>query len=624
MEMDLIEKSISFKKRAEQIVFCDLINALLQENLAGFVDHAQVGFEWMGPSHHECRVLQEGEQYFRLPVDTERSLLFHVKIQSYIQPYKISRFPVLLLSKHEGVELDPITFMQAFAEALSSDERESAMPNLQDFQNELRDSIQHTALSLEAMTEHLENRSVLETSLVHVERFSALRDRPFHPTSRAKRGWSDADYQRYSPEYGGTFGLDWVGVRRDHIQASADSDIADFILNESEKETLRQAVDQVGVNEKDYLLFPVHPWQMEHILPTHYHTEMKHQICVPIIRGLGEFRSTSSVRSMVAASTRNYHVKVPIGIYSLGALRLLPPRYLNNGAKGQKLLHQVMEKDKWLQVHLRLCDETKWWGYHDPAGDPFSDKPGHLACLIREYPLDLLDDPEVEVIPMSALTVVDMNQENPVFAQWLAKRFGDEQGEHQVLALFREVCSVFIGTSLRLFRYGIMPEIHGQNVMLIIRNHHVTGLLLRDHDTIRLHLDWMEKEGVGDPAYVVKPGAPNSLINETPEQLLAYFQTLGVQVNLYAIADALITTYSIEEAAFWAEINSVILETLLEHDFPSSVRKVLEAQLLASEKWPIRLLLTPLLKRIGTGGGSMPAGVGTTSNPIRSFEEQNG
>lgn len=621
MDTYLIGKDIPSKQQAERMVFCDLINAMLHENLLGFLEKGFVSSEWIGASGSELYTLDEGERYFYLTLDDNRTLMFRVYRQRFIQAYKISRLPVVLLIKQEGglispQELDPVEFMRVFADSLSEEERTASLPNLHDFLDELRDSIQHTQLSQLAMLEHHERHNEYESPVLQVERFSALRDRPFHPTSRAKRGWNNDEYQQYSPEFGNSFGLDWIAVRHDHIQASTVQDVAAFILNDSEREKLRLAAENAGIDEERYLLLPVHPWQMEYILPSFYQTEMAQKIFVPILRGLGDFRATSSVRALAVPGNGKYHVKVPIGIYSLGALRVLPPRYLHNGEKGQALLQQLIEKESLLHNRLHLCNESNWWGFYEPDGDPFDDKPGHLACLIREYPCDLLEDKEVDLITMSALAVLDHNRENPVFAGWLAKRFGKQIGEAQVLALFREIAQVFIETALSCFRYGIMPEIHGQNVMLLLRNERISGLLLRDHDTIRLHLPWLEREGLADPAYIVKPGTPNSLINETPAQLLSYFQTLGVQVNLYAIVDALSTSYSIKETLFWQEIKSVIHECLTQIDFPSSVRDVLQQQLLQSETWPTRLLLTPLLKRTGSGGGSMPAGVGKTKNPL--------
>ncbi|WP_410513165.1 IucA/IucC family protein [Paenibacillus sp. BR2-3] len=613
----------TLEEQAERMVFCDLINAMFHENLLGFLQKGTVSTERLDVSGCELYTLEEGESYFYFPVDDKRQVMFRVHQQRFIQTYKISRLPVvLLINKEESVMaqgLHPIPFMRIFADSLSEEERNDSLPNLPDFLDELKDSIEQTFISLEAMLAYDRKPNDSESSVQQIERFSALRDRPFHPTSRAKRGWNNDEYRQYSPEYGSSFGLDWLAVRRDCIKASTPEDIASFILNDFELETLHLAANQAGVDNDRYILLPVHPWQMDHVVPSIYQEEMAQGICIPVIRGLGDFKATSSVRALSASGDGKFHVKVPIGIYSLGALRVLPPRYLHNGEKGQRLLQQVMKREPLLDDRLRLCSESNWWGFYEPDGDPFHDKPGHLACLIREYPYDLLKDKGVELITMSALAVVDQKKQNPIFAQMGANRFGKHMGDTQVLELFREIAHVFIETTLTCFRYGIMPEVHGQNVILILRNGRVSGLLLRDHDTIRLHLPWLESEGLADPQYIVKPGTPNSLVNETPEQLLSYFQTLGVQVNLYAIMDALSTAYSMDEALFWQEIKRVIHTCISDIDFPSSVRNVIEQQLLDSETWPTRLLLTPLLKRTGSGGGSMPAGVGQTQNPLQSL-----
>ncbi len=154
-------------------------------------------------------------------------------------------------------------------------------------------------------------------------------------------------------------------------------------------------------------------------------------------------------------------------------------------------------------------------------------------------------------------------------------------------------------------------------MLLAARKGRVEGLVLRDHDTIRLHLPWLEREGLRGPGYVIKPGTRNTLINGSPEELLSYFQTLGVQVNLYAIADALSRAYSMDEAAFWAEIRSAVEAALRE--LPRPMRTVAEDRLLRSRIWPTRTLISPLLARAGSGGASMPAGVGETHNPLRGW-----
>jgi staphyloferrin B synthase len=616
----------TLRKKASETVLYDLVNALLHENLLGIIDRGIVTTSCCDTDLLPQWELEDGEFYFRLDVDTARSLLFRVRPQRFIQPYRLSRLPVLLISRGaEGVtaeSLDPVGLMRILADSVLDEDRAVLMPNLDGFLTELENAVEHTALSMEAAQSFDSERDGFPPSpFLRMERLSSLRDRPFHPTSRAKKGWDRNAYRTYSPEFGHSFGLDWVALRRDYlIQGEKAGAIQDLLLQDDERQQLEEAMVQAGLHRRDYAVLPVHPWQMKHVLPELFQQEMGSGICIPLMRGLGRFVATSSVRTLSPVHNDRYHIKLPIGIFSLAALRIVPPRYLANGVKGQRLLEQLIEREPMLHKRLHLCREEMWFGFHDPQGDPFEDKPGHLACLIREYPDHLVGDSEVQLIAMSSLAVTDPNGQLPVFSGLLRSRYGQTDDTEHVLGLFREICEPLIRTALIAFRYGMMPEIHGQNVLLVIKGGRIDGLMLRDHDTVRVHLPWLEREGLADPGYIVKPGTPNSLILESPEALLSYFQTLGIQVNLYAIIDVLSRVYTIDEALFWRVIRDAIQTCLATLDLPETVRDVAVKQLLTHPTWPTRLLIAPLLKRTGTGGGGMPAGTGETHNPLRSLE----
>lgn len=620
-----VPDSQTLREEASESVLRDLVNALLHENVLGIADRGGATAEL--PEMHSLAPfeLTEGECYFRLGLDTDRAVVFRVRRRRFIQSYTLSRLPVLLVTKRsEGISrqsLSPIEFMRVLAHCVSEEERAALFPNLSEFLAELGDAIEHTALSLEAAREYADGGEVFPpSSLLRIERLSSLRDRPFHPTSRAKRGWDSGDYRKFSPEFGRRFGLDWVAVRRDYVsKGSSEEDVGRFILNGTECRQLESAMASAGVNQGEYLALPVHPWQMRHVIPAVFKGELEKGICIPIIQGLGGFVATSSVRGLSPVHGGRYHVKVPIGIYSLAALRILPPRYLHNGEKGQELLQRIIDGEPLLRNRLHLCSEKLWWGFHDPEGDPYEDKPGHLACLVREYPAPLTEDKDVDLIAMSALAVMDRTGQVPAFSALLGSRYGSHAGQPEAAGLFREICQQFIETALICFRCGVMPEIHGQNVMLVVRDGHIAGLLLRDHDTIRLHLPWLEREGLANPNYTVKPGTPNSLINPSPEHLLSYFQTLGVQVNLYAIVDAVSQAYSLDEAELWHTVRATVRSCLTDIDWPEEVRDIMARQLLDSPVWPTRTLIKPLLQRSGSGGGGMPAGSGETDNPLRNL-----
>ncbi len=607
--------------RAEESVLHDLINALLQENLLEMLDRAAVQTDPHALITSPDFALAEGEIYLHLPLGNGRAMLFRGRRSPFLQPYRLSRPPVLLTAATgAGLQwqaLSPVEVMHTLAEHLPGTE---ALPNLAGFRQDLQDAVAQTALSLTAARPVAEAASASRPSLVDWERLAALRDRPFHPSARTKGGWDTAEYRAFSPEFGAAFGLHWLAVRRDFVQqspAATGAEVAPALLDNAGQRELAASFAAAGINCADYLALPVHPWQMDHVLPALYANELASDICVPVARNLGRFVATSSVRSLAPAGGGALHLKLPIGIYSLGALRLLPPRYMHNGVRAQALLEHLIGVEPLLARQLHLCGEERWWAFTASGADPFSDKPGHLACLLRTYPAPLMEDPETTVIPMSALAVLTPEGETPAAARILRARHGDATGDRQVLDLFAEVCRRLTEVALLCFRYGVMPELHGQNVLLAVRAGRVEGVLLRDHDTLRVHLPWMERAGLPDPGYMVKPNTPNTLINPTPEELLMYFQTLGVQVNLFAIADALARAHAIEEAAFWQTIRDTLEDAIAAFAFPAPVRAVLERQLLRSETWPVKLVLTPLLRRQGTGGGSMPSGTGEIPNPLR-------
>src|SRR5439155_1516809 len=149
-----------------------------------------------------------------------------------------------------------------------------------------------------------------------------------------------------------------------------------------------------------------------------------------------------------------------------------------------------------------------------------------------------------------------------------------------------------------------MPELHGQNAVLVCHRGRVEGILLRDHDTVRLHRPWLVTAGLPDPGYDVKPGSPNSLWAASPEELLGWFQTLALQVSLQAIGRALVRAYGVEEDRVWRRLADVVRAARSGVDLPPAAAELTDRQLFHAAGWPTKLVLGPLLARVGTGGGS--------------------
>jgi siderophore synthetase component len=383
-----------------------------------------------------------------------------------------------------------------------------------------------------------------------------------------------------------------------------------LLLDEADRERLAAAIDRSGLRVDQVQPLPVHPWQFEHVLPTAYAAELAAGELVPLVRDLGRFHPTASLRTVTTAPETELHVKLPLGVATLGATRLLPPRYLDNSERAQQLMQQLIERDTVLRARVQLCDERTWCGWRDRAGvDEFDDRPGQLCAQLRTYPTGLFEDPARLVLPMATLAAHEWDVLGPAVG-------GTRFGPAEAVAFFRRLAGAFCEMGLAFPRYGVLPELHGQNVVVTLREGAVDGFVLRDHDTLRLHPGWMAAAGVADPGYRIRPGVSQSLSLPSAEALIGYLQTLGFQVNLYGIADALCRHYGLDERLLWAELRAAVVDALARLALPVHVADVLEHALVAAPTWPSRLVLGPLLRRGRSGGVSMPAGTGSVPNPL--------
>lgn len=441
------------------------------------------------------------------------------------------------------------------------------------------------------------------------ERIAALRDRPFHPCSKAKVGFSAEDVARYAAEFGKTIPLRWVAIKRDAVQQGCEGGMSILnVLYDSQREEMQSEYLRRGLSIDAYVPMPVHPWQLEHVILPRFTKEIVAGTIVVLDTQVGNVYATSSLRSMAQTAESALMLKLPVSVLSLGAARYLPVVKLLNGLVGERMLRQAVACDETLQDKVYMCEEQNWWGYMPKAMGLFDDHPRHLAAQIRVYPAELLDD-AYKIIPMAALGV------NLDGHHLLSDIAGREPSAKHVLDFYSDIAATFYDIVMRLFKVGVVPEIHGQNCCLVLRDNQVKGLLFRDHDSVRLHQPYLDEHGIADPAYHIRPGYSNSLYNETIEKLIFYVQSLGTQVNLAAIMEALSEVYNIPETEFWEITEQAWREALHAVQLPEADRAALARVIFESETWPVKLVVRPLLEADGVPG-AMPSGKGQGWNPF--------
>jgi siderophore synthetase component len=642
------------RRQTEGDVLRSLVDGLIAEDLFGFRSRGRIG----SVAGALYLPLEGDERHVQVGLGSE-AVVFRAWPAAAMQPYRLSRPPVLLLGSDGGgpVPLSPRDLLDIVAARLA----ESRPANLDEVLEGLELAVTHGATLLDAVSRSTRvltaavGPAAAAPTLLDWEALTAVGDRPFHPTGRARHGWDWARHRRYSSAADQPFGLDWVAVRRDHLAAGTfdrvadalalaragryaadggrrpeaalspdrDPSPADALLGAHERAVLDAAMAGAGVDGPDYVVLPVHPWQHAHVLPSLFGAEWRSGVCVPVASGLGAFRPTASTRTLEPATTASVHVKLPLGISTLGALRLLPPRYLANAAGAQRLLETAAARHPALQGRLQACDERAWWVFSAPGqGSSYDDKPGHLGCLLRVWPDGVGSGSGASLLPLGALGVVLPDGSAPGLARLIAERGDDPTSPAAALAVFDDVARVVGEVALACFGLGFMPELHGQNALLVCRTGRVEGVVLRDLDTVRLHRPWLAEAGLADPGYDVKPGTPNSLWAQSPEELLGWFQTLALEVSLRAIGRALADVYRVDEETVWRRLADVVRAARSGVDLPPAAAELTDRQLFHAAGWPTKLVLGPLLHRVGTGGGSMPSGTGRAGNPFLAGDDR--
>jgi staphyloferrin B synthase len=565
----------------------DMLDAIWLEDLFGARRH--------------CAMLAEEERsWLAIHLGDDKALLWRGIWKGGLLPFRLSCLPARLRS-NQGEQ--PLGLAAAVA-ALQKAEWWPAVPSR--FNHLLNLSLSQARSALAHEAEALARLG--HARLADWEALCSLKDRPFHPLARA-RDWGG---EAYLSKPGDRVPFHWIAAPRHRLLGtSADGQpVARELLDESEFSRLRLVAQDLGSRSSDYLWFPVHPQQWRRLnADSQRQSRSWLTECLDLRIELGQGAATASLRTLEVAGRSDLHIKFSLSVYALGALRVLPPRYLHNGAAAENLLHRLRLIDTELQRRLWLCDEQSWWAIS--SGRDLIEERGELACLLRRYPTPA----DAEMIPMAACTVLTSDGRLPAVEYLLRGTATSEAAQ----ALFESITDALITLGLRCFAYGVMPELHGQNVVLVCRNGDVAGLLLRDHDTLRICPPLLEARGIALPDYRIDPSTPNTLVLNDPEKLLAYFQTLAIEVNLYAIAISMSARFDIEEAWFWRTIRASLSKWLEHSAMSPAAQRLAREALLQSERWPFKQVLAPLLMQTQLGTG-MPSSFGEIANPLKEFE----
>ncbi|CAO4180527.1 IucA/IucC family protein [Methylorubrum aminovorans] len=370
---------------------------------------------------------------------------------------------------------------------------------------------------------------------------------PYHPSFKARTGFSLEDHRRYGPEAAAPFRLEWLAIRRDTIALAGPGAEAAFWRAElgGEWDVLAERLGAAGHALDTHALLPVHPWQMR---------RLEEDALQPwLAEGRAVALGIAGPRYVASQSLRTLHnhddpsaasVKLALAVVSTSSLRILDPHFVLTGPALSDWLAEIVAADPALRKHVTVLRE-----YAAALADRGGPLAGHLAAIWRESPRLA---PGEAAVPFNALSVCEADG-SPFVAPWL-ERYGRDAW------LDRLVAVAVLPVWHLLAAHGVALEAHGQNMILVHREGWPERVILRDfHESAEYAPDFVTDPagvpdfGAIDPAHAGP--ADDRFHAMRSAATLAELVTDSLFVfNLSEITAALAHRHGLDEAGFWRRL----------------------------------------------------------------------
>jgi siderophore synthetase component len=361
---------------------------------------------------------------------------------------------------------------------------------------------------------------------------------PLHPCARVRGGMTTQELFSYTPEWVDEVALRIVAIARSSFaQPCPTRPTLTSQLRHWHPHVADAASGHLrGVQRDpaDYELLPVHPWQLQRILPDRYADALSHGRLIAIPRAHIRARPLLSLRTLApAANRRAAHIKTSVDIRLTTATRVISPATAHNGPIMSALVAEIWRRERSFGGRLIILSELASGSYRPAPGEGVDAAAG-LAAIIRESPECHTGDGEV-TLPVAALAARSPLNGRPLLADVLdelASTCGCLPSAAAGHFLARYCDCLFSALFALLSRWGIALEPHGQNLLMVLRDGLPVRLLYRDFGSIRVSPTRLAGSGVRPPALV------GALPTDDEDELRAalFFPLLDTNIGQFVAA----------------------------------------------------------------------------------------
>ncbi|KAK6333775.1 hypothetical protein TWF730_003958 [Orbilia blumenaviensis] len=400
---------------------------------------------------------------------------------------------------------------------------------------------------------------------------------PLTPAGKVRTGMSSADAARYGPEFGSKFGLRFVAVAKDSVEAedgtcsgiskisrvdpvqSTGIDAFNRTLNgfyRDRVETLRQELTQMGKRPDDFVMIPVHPHQLDNAIPKLHAEALSRKTIIPLQSSLTAHPLMSyRTFSVKGDANKGLHIKTALEVQLTGAIRGISSASARNAPRMSRLLARIISGDTDLQ-RTDFAGRELFVPERALAAVAFKESKRSLAAILRDDIENDMGEDEV-ALPVASLFARSPLTGNPILSDLIAELGTTPSSWLRALAeVSIPPCLIFLS------RYGVSLEPHPQNTVIILRKGWPSRMHIRDFGGARILPSRLAKHGLS----IELDAATGLVINSSSEDEGAailraklFYPLFGN--NLAEVISTLAKDDQSVEGDLWGVVRGVVRQT---------------------------------------------------------------
>ncbi|MFF1380546.1 IucA/IucC family protein [Streptomyces sp. NPDC058308] len=416
-------------------------------------------------------------------------------------------------------------------------------------------------LSADTRIDHTAVSSARLADLGYAELEGHQTGHPWIVLNKGRIGFSAGDTDRWAPEARRSTSLPWIAV---HTSLAVYRGVAGLgtaqqlyarELAAETQESFAALLRARGLDPREYLYLPVHPWQWDEIVLPLFAPSVAADAIVPLCSD-GDLRlPQQSIRTFLNVSRPDRHtVKLPLSVLNTLVWRGLPTGRTIAAPAVTAWMHALRDADPFLrnECGVILLGEVASVAVEHPVYDGLPEVPYQyrelLGAIWRE-PLGQYLAPGERARTLASLTHTDPD------GRALVAELVERSGLAPEVWLRRLFTALLPPLLHFLYRYGTVFSPHGENTIVVFDDEDVPVRL-----AVKDFVDDVNVSSVPLPEQNSMPEAVREVLLTEPPGFLTQFIHAGLFVGVFRyLAPLCEEQLHVTETDFWSAVRAEIL-----------------------------------------------------------------